>query len=218
MEQNAALSQARNSYDQLSNRLDSLVSSQKMIATIYMDVAAKNVQYFSDAQAAGDAGQKRHDEGLGANDVVRMHDLAQQEMRSITDAQTQQTVIESGDVRLLGYYSALYGDQAVKQFRADLASRNEARDNSLAEWQRAIGLVNDNITENMHFRYAGNSNSDIITHYTESTRDSNEASRYEKLSDADAQLLASRLSGDVSSVKSRIALLRNQYPELVSEK
>ena len=147
-----------------------------------------------------------------------MHDLAQQEQRSVGDAQVQQGAVEADNSRLLDDYGSLYGDQAVRQFRIDLASRNEARDNSLVEWQRAIGLINDSLTESMHFRYGATSNSDVVTHYTESTRDSNEASRYEKLSDADAQLLQGRLTKDIAQLRSRLASMRAQYPELASQK
>ena len=156
-EQDAAISRARSSYSHLSSRLNALKLTQLEISNATFDAFDKARQYYVDTMAASDAGQKRHDEALGVNDLVKVHDYAQQEVHMINDAQTQQLIIETDDAKVLGDYGTLYGDQAVRQFRADLTARNEARDNSVAEWQRAIDLVNDNITENMHSDYAGNS-------------------------------------------------------------
>jgi hypothetical protein len=217
-QRDVALSQARSTYNGLSSRLNTLRSTQIAIATATVDVDSKAVQYFTDEKSAFDAGQKRHDESLAENDTIKMHDLAQEELSLVNDAQTQQAAIEADDSKLLGYYGSLYGDQAIRQFRTDLASKNEAKDNSIAEWQRSIGLVNDNITDSLHFRYGVNSNSDIVAHYTESTRDSNEAVRYQKLCDADALALQARVSADIGSVNSRLALIKTQYPDLVSQK
>ena len=217
-QKDALAAQAKASYRDLANRLDGLQSAQTVIAAANTDASQRHQQYFVDMQAAEAAGQKRHDEGMGQDDTVRMHDLAQQEVQSVTDAQTQQQGVESDDASILYAYGKIYQDQVLKQFRLDLASRNEARENSLAEWLRAIDLINDNLTEALHSRSASNDETDIESRYNDSTRDANEAARYQKLVDADAQGLDNRLSGDIKSLKSEISELKTQHPDLASQK
>jgi cell division protein FtsL len=217
-QRNAALSQARATHDQLSRELNDLQTVESNLESEHATIKQENAILLSDTASASEAGNERHDEGLGESDIVKMHDLAQREVQLISDALSQQAAVESGDSALLSYWNNLYGDAVIKQYRADVAARNEARDNSLAEWDRAIGLINDNLTQDLHDRSTMNANSDIIAHYTESTRDANESNRYSKLVDADAQVLQVRLGNDISSVRSKLTQLKGQYPNLFNQK
>jgi hypothetical protein len=118
------------------------------------------------------------------------------------------------DSQVVLAWQTLYGSDAVRQLRTDLATRNESLENAIAEWSTAISEANDDVTAEMNFQYAEYQDSEIISHYTASTSALASARKYSKLADADMQSLSTRLLGELAAVKLQRARLAAQYPDL----
>ena len=147
-----------------------------------------------------------------------MHDDAEAELSDVKDAQSQNAAIEGLDAQLVSSWQDIYGMDALRQLRGDVAARNEARENALTEWLRAITEVNDDITSALNFQYVQPyQNNELDSHYTASTTAASSAAKYSKLVDADVQQLSARLQHDIADTKSHIAMLTAAFPVILHD-
>jgi hypothetical protein len=205
---------AKAEYDNLSARLAALTTANASVSTLTGSIGQGNNQLATDENRASTAGNKRHEEGLGDRNVFVMSDLAKQEQDAITDAQSVQSSVESNDSGLLSAYESAYGSAGVRQFRSDLTARNQARDNELTEWSRAISEINDSLTGDISGRSGEYSDTEEADHYTASDEAGNEASRYQIMSNDDSAALYQHLKSDIASIKTRIDQLRTSFPDI----
>lgn len=157
----------------------------------------------------------------------RMHDIhdpftqsddARVALNDINDARIQEAALEDLETQYLAAWQPAYGSDAVRQLRVDLVAGNEATENQISEWQRALYEISDDLTNEKNFQPWQYPSGEIVSHYTAANTAEANSVKFRRLSSADAESLVARLSSDVAKTKSQIAALEAHYPDLASQR
>jgi hypothetical protein len=209
----AANAAAATSYSRLSDRLSQLTAAQAAIKAAGLRINDDDKRLSYDMSEASSASQRRHD----ASDIFAQSDDAQVELADVKDAQNIEGAVEDQFAQYLGTMQSLYGADATRQLRVDVGSGNEATDNAISSWLRAVLEIGDNLKAARAFQSPPYSNSEVVSFYTASNTAGSNASKFRRLSFADAQSLVTRLRSDITKTRARLSQLQGEHPEFAHQ-
>jgi zinc-ribbon domain len=209
----AADAAAAKSYNQLTDRLSQLSTAQTSLDGLRLRINDDGRKLESDMSDASSTSQRRHD----ASSISVQTDLAQIELTDVKDAENVESSFESQVAQYIAVMQSVYGADATHQLRDDIASGNEAMENAISSWMRAIDEISDNLKAAGNFQTAPYSNSEVVSFYTASSTADSNAAKFRRLSFADAQSLVTRLKSDIARTRARLSQLEAQHPELARQ-
>ena len=145
------------------------------------------------------------------------YDKAQSEQSDIEGAERDASLLEGNESQYASIWQAQYGLEATRQLHSDFASNNEAIQNEIAEWSRAVDEAITNLKAMESFQLGPYANAEIVTHYSAAAAAANSAEKYRKLEYADSDALITRLRNDLSKTRSQLSALQKEHPELATQ-
>jgi hypothetical protein len=210
----AAAVNAASSYARLSEHLVRLTRARSALDNVSPKLIETSNKLSTDLSQAGTFANHMHD----THDPYIQSNYLQTALSYTNDARTKEAALEELETQYLAIWQPVSEGDAIRQLRIDLVAGNEATENQISETLRGLDEISDDIADEKHFQPWQYPSGEIVSHYTTSSAAEINATKFRRLSSADAESLVARLSSDVAKTKSQIAELEAHHPDLAGQR